>query len=60
MTDHDLLKYLESDQLAADTSRPLARAALSRRARAGLWTLRVLVIALSALVVYTFISQLGH
>jgi len=54
------IEYLESDQLVADTSRPVPRARLGRRASAGLWALRVFVLALSAMVVYTFVAQLGH
>ena len=60
MTDHNPLAYLESDQLVADTSRPLPRAPLSRRAHVGLWALRVVVVILSGMVVYTFAAQLGH
>ncbi|MFZ0974819.1 MAG: hypothetical protein WAN22_21500 [Solirubrobacteraceae bacterium] len=52
--------YLERDQLVADRSRPVARAQLGPRARAGLWALRVLVVVMAILVVYTFIAQLGH
>ena len=36
----------------------LARAALSRWSRAGLWALRVFVVAIGAMVVYTFVSLL--
>lgn len=63
MTDAErqqFIAYLESDQLVADTSRPVPRAPLGRRASAGLWALRVFVLALSAMVVYTFVAQLGH
>jgi hypothetical protein len=56
----DPLRYLEPDQLVADKSRPLARAHLSRRARIGLWALRVLAVGIGAMVVYTFVSQLGQ
>jgi hypothetical protein len=60
MTEHEeLIAYLESDQLTAERSRPLGRAVLSRRAQAGLWALRVFTIVIGAMVVYTFISQLG-
>jgi hypothetical protein len=52
--------YLERDQLVADTSRPVPRARLGRRASAGLWGLRVVVVVMAVLVVYTFIAQLGH
>jgi len=58
--DEVLPNYLEADQLAAETSRPVPRAVLSRRATAGLWALRVFVVAMSAMVVYVFVSQLGH
>ena len=59
MPDHDPLTYLEPDQLQSNRNRPLPRALLNRRATAGLWALRVLVVVLSAMVIYTFISQLG-
>lgn len=60
--DEDLINFLEPDQLVADTSRPLPRAQLSRRAHAALWMLRVFVIVLAVLVIYVFISQTvkGH
>jgi hypothetical protein len=62
MSDHDELlpNYLEADQLAAETSRPVPRAALSSRVSAGLWALRVFVVVMSAMVIYVFVSQLGH
>jgi hypothetical protein len=51
--------FLEPGQLTAATRRPVPRAQLSRRAMIALWALRVLVIILSAMVIYTFFSQLG-
>jgi hypothetical protein len=57
--DEILPNYLEADQLAAETSRPVPRAALSRRAIAGLWALRVFVVLTGAMVIYVFIDQLG-
>jgi hypothetical protein len=33
---------------------------LSRRASAALWALRVFVVVVSAMVIYTFVSQLVH
>ncbi len=51
--------FLEPGQLTAATRRPVPRARLGRRAMIALWALRVLVIILSAMVVYTFFSQLG-
>ena len=49
---------LERDQLVAETSRPVPRAELSARALAGLWALRVFVVIVSAMVIYTFFAQL--
>jgi hypothetical protein len=37
----------------------MPRAQLGRRAAIALWALRVIVIILSAMVIYTFFSQLG-
>jgi hypothetical protein len=51
--------FLEPGQLTATTRRPVPRAHLGRRAMIALWALRVLVIILSAMVIYTFFSQLG-
>jgi hypothetical protein len=51
--------YLEPGQLTTAARRPVPRAQLGRRATIALWTLRVLVIILSAMVTYTFFSQLG-
>lgn len=50
--------HLERDQLVAETSRPVPRAALSSRAAAGLWALRVFAVLVSLMIVYTFIEQL--
>jgi len=59
-TDHDeLIMFLERDQLVADTSQPVARAQLSPRANAALWGLRVFVLVVSFMVIYTFVQQLG-
>ena len=58
--DRVLPNHLEADQLAAETSRPVPRAALSRRTIAALWALRMFVVVMSAMVIYTFVSQLGH
>lgn len=58
--DDVLPNYLEADQLAAETSRPVPRARLSRRARLALWALRVFVVIGGAMVIYVFIADLGH
>ena len=58
--DHEeLVEFLERDQLVTDKSRPLSRAPLSRRAAIALWALRVFVIIVAAMVIYTFFAQLG-
>jgi hypothetical protein len=56
----ELVAFLERDQLVIDTSRPVGRMHLSRRMTMGLWALRVFVIVVSAMVIYTFVSQLAH
>jgi hypothetical protein len=58
--EQQLVMFLERDQLIADTSRPVPRAPLSRRVRAALWALRVFVVVVSAMVIYTFVSQVVH
>jgi hypothetical protein len=52
------LTLLEPSQLVAETSRPVPRAALSARAAAGLWALRIFVVLVSLMVIYTFVDQL--
>ncbi len=59
MTDEELIAYLEADQLLTQRSRPVPRAALSPKAHAGLWALRVFTIIVGLMVIYTFFSQLG-
>ena len=54
----ELIMHLERDQFVAETSRPVPRAPLSARVSAGLWALRVFVVLVSAMVVYTFIENL--
>lgn len=54
----ELVMYLERDQLASDTRRPVPRARLSNRVKVGLWALRVFALLVSAMVIYTFIAQL--
>lgn len=50
--------FLERDQLVADTSVPVDPALLSRPVRVALWALRVFVLVVSFMVIYTFIHQL--
>ena len=57
--ENELIMHLERDQFVAETSRPVARATLGRYAVPALWALRVFAVAVSAMVVYTFITQLN-
>jgi hypothetical protein len=59
-SEEELVMFLERDQLAVDTARPLPRAPISRRAHIALWALRVFVTVVSAMVIYTFVSQVVH
>ncbi len=53
-----LIMHLERDQFVAETSRAVPRAALSARIIAALWALRVFVVLVSVMVIYTFVEQL--
>ena len=50
--------HLQRSQFVAETSQPVPRAALSARAAAGLWALRIFGVIVSLMVIYTFIDQL--
>jgi hypothetical protein len=54
----EFVGYLERDQLETETDKPLAPAQLSARTKAGLWALRVFVLVVSVMVIFTFVSQL--
>jgi len=54
----ELVMHLERDQLVAATSLPVAQASLSPGAKAALWALRVFVVLVSLMVIYTFFYQL--
>jgi hypothetical protein len=56
--DDELIQALEPDQLAAATSKPLPRYHLSRTVNVALWLLRIFVIVMTALVVYTFVKAI--
>ena len=56
--DEELVQAWEPDQLVAATSMPLPRYQLSRAANVGLWFLRIFVLFMTALVVYTFVKAL--
>ncbi len=52
------LDYLEPGQLDAHARRPVEPAALTGPTRAGLWVLRVFVLIVTAMIIYTFVTQL--
>jgi cytochrome c-type biogenesis protein CcmH/NrfF len=50
--------HLERDQFVAATSEPVPLAPLGRRASVLLWGLRVFVVLVSLMVIYTFVDRL--
>ena len=53
-------RFLDSGQLTLDPSLPVPRAQLSQRVSGALWALRLFVILVSVMVIYTFVSQVTH
>jgi hypothetical protein len=58
MSEEPVIHHLERDQFVAQTSLPVPPVVLGARARAALWALRVFVVVVSVMVLYTFIDQL--
>jgi len=58
LAQEELIEYLERDQLAAETMKPVPRAHLGARAAVALWALRVFVVIVGAMVIYTFVAEL--
>lgn len=56
-SDRDLAMYLRPEQLVAGTSQPVPRRQVGPWASVGLWALRMFVIVLSLMVIYTFAVQ---
>lgn len=56
--ENELIMDLERDQFVAETSRPVPPARLGAGARAGLLTLRIFVVLVGMMVIYTFIEQM--
>jgi hypothetical protein len=56
--EEELIMFLERDQLVRDRSKPVARAPLGRGAIRALWALRIFVLVVGFMVIYTFIAQL--
>jgi hypothetical protein len=54
----ELIMFLERDQLVADRRRPLPPAPVGPRTHLALWSLRIFVLVVGAMVVYTFCAQL--
>lgn len=54
----EMVGPLERDQLVSDRSRPVPAAVLSGRLRMALWVLRIFVVIVGAMVIYTFFAQL--
>ena len=57
--DEDLVEALEPDQLVYARDLRLPQRALGGWAQAGLWALRLFVLATTALVIYTFVVSLS-
>lgn len=49
----------QPEQLAADTTSRLPRAPLTPPVRAGLWALRIFVLIITAMIIYTFLARLN-
>jgi hypothetical protein len=54
--EEDLIESLEPDQLVHEMDRPVSRRRLSASATAGLWALRVFLLAITAMVIYAFVA----
>jgi hypothetical protein len=57
--EEDLVMFLERDQLVADRRRPLPPANIGRRAQVALWALRIFVLLVGLMVIFTFCAQLN-
>lgn len=56
--EEELIEFLERDQLVSDRLRSVGRAHVSRGAAAALWALRIFVLVVGAMVIYTFFASL--
>lgn len=55
----ELVEFLETDQLVDARARPVQRRVLTKRVAVALWSLRVFVIVVGVMVIYTFFARLG-
>jgi hypothetical protein len=56
--DEEMVMFLERDQLVADRRQPLPPANIGRGAEAALWALRIFVLIVGLMVIFTFCAQL--
>jgi hypothetical protein len=56
--EEEMVLSLERDQLANDRRHPLPPANIGPRAHVALWTLRIFVLIVGAMVIYTFCAHL--
>jgi hypothetical protein len=54
----EMIMHLQRDQTVSQTSRPVPRVRLGPRTAASLWALRLFVVVVGAMVIYTFIVRL--
>jgi hypothetical protein len=54
----EMVMFLERDQLMSDRRRPLPPAEIGPRAHAALWTLRIFVLIIGLMVIFTFCAKL--
>ena len=54
--DEDLIEALEPDQLVHEMDRPVPRLQLSKPVSVGLWALRIVLLLISAMVIYVFVD----
>lgn len=57
--EEETIMFLERDQLVSGRRVHVPPADLGLTAQAALWALRIFVLVVSAMVIYTFIAQLG-
>lgn len=56
--DTELIDGLEPDQLVENAAKPLPRMRVGAMGQFGFWVLRIFVLLVTALVVYTFVASL--
>jgi hypothetical protein len=57
--EEELIMHLERDQFVVETRRPVLRARLGPRTAVALWALRIFVVVVGTMVIYTFLQQLN-